>query len=761
MNRDICWMKGNMQKTSILICTMLVFIFMAVTPIQNCSIVPTWKTIYVDDDNINGPWDGTLAHPYRHIQDGINAASAGDTVFVYNGMYLEHITVNKKISLTGESQEGTSIDADGIDSTVEIFSDNVTIKNFTIKNCENNLTQAGINILSNGNTITDNIITRNHGRGIRLIHSSDNHVENNSLIENYCDDIFLENGATHNTIKNNILQATTSWSNYSDGIWLDHSSDNLIESNEIMHMKLYVGISLYNGSHNNIVKQNFIHDNFPDFHDQSNIIQISDSDSNDIVDNELQNNEGTGMAVVFSNYNEIRGNTIESSLSRNGISFISCISSIIENNTISLIEHGIRIEVYSRDNIIRSNTVTNNDYGIYFSGTDDSDHHPSNNIVKMNNIVDNNYGIYITVDSFYGPSTQNKIFQNNFITNTQNAYDRCSNIWDNGTNGGNYWDDYSGNDMNGDGVGDTPYNISGGNNQDHYPFMVQDGWFQNRPPNIPSNPNPAPNATGVSRLPTLLWDEGDPNSEDTVTYQIKLGKTNDYPDDALPVIATVTYPASQTRIQYTIPQNQKLAGLAQYTWRIVATDGHGRISTGNAWRFTTRLITDYPCFLAGTQVTLTDGSYKNIEDVKVGDLVKSYDDVNKKEITGIVTKTLRHTPEEMTDYYVVVNNKLRVTPNHCIYVDGSWVPAGDLVAGDRVSTSKTAVRSIEKVYTQVPTYDLVVQPVGMQTIALNGVLHGTQQNSVQSQSLPYFADGILTQKKSADLVPVGNPLTPT
>ncbi|MBS3802690.1 MAG: hypothetical protein KGY65_08065, partial [Candidatus Thermoplasmatota archaeon] len=33
------------------------------------------NTIYVDDDNIDGPWDGSIEHPFQYIQDGINAAS--------------------------------------------------------------------------------------------------------------------------------------------------------------------------------------------------------------------------------------------------------------------------------------------------------------------------------------------------------------------------------------------------------------------------------------------------------------------------------------------------------------------------------------------------------------------------------------------------------------------------------------------------------------------------------------------------------------
>lgn len=65
------------------------------------------------------------------------------------------------------------------------------------------------------------------------------------------------------------------------------------------------------------------------------------------------------------------------------------------------------------------------------------------------------------------------------MDNTDNAYDEANNIWDDGYPfGGNYWDDYNGADINDDGIGDIPYNISGGENLDLYPFMEPNGWLK-------------------------------------------------------------------------------------------------------------------------------------------------------------------------------------------------------------------------------------------------------------------------------------------
>ena len=73
----------------------------------------------------------------------------------------------------------------------------------------------------------------------------------------------------------------------------------------------------------------------------------------------------------------------------------------------------------------------------------------------------------------------NIFYHNNFVDNDIDAYDSSINIWnDEYPSGGNFWSNYTGTDSDGDGIGDTPYSIMGGTNQDRYPYLKYKGWLQ-------------------------------------------------------------------------------------------------------------------------------------------------------------------------------------------------------------------------------------------------------------------------------------------
>ena len=64
--------------------------------------------VYVDASNDSGTEDGSQAHPYNTITEGITAAMSNDEdhrkVYVANGEYREQVTIDEEVELYGESK---------------------------------------------------------------------------------------------------------------------------------------------------------------------------------------------------------------------------------------------------------------------------------------------------------------------------------------------------------------------------------------------------------------------------------------------------------------------------------------------------------------------------------------------------------------------------------------------------------------------------------------------------------------------------------
>ena len=153
---------------------------------------------------------------YTTIQDAIDAAGPGDTVYVYGGMYLENVLVDNPLSLIGEGMNTTRIDSGGWGSVMRVTSDWVNVSGFTLTNAGTGIFDVGLDLDNAHNCrIVNNNVSSNKIHGIFLSYSDNNTISNNIASLNRFKGIGLE-FSNNNTIVNNNASY-----NYR-GIWLDY-----------------------------------------------------------------------------------------------------------------------------------------------------------------------------------------------------------------------------------------------------------------------------------------------------------------------------------------------------------------------------------------------------------------------------------------------------------------------------------------------------------------------------------------------------------
>ncbi len=277
--------------------------------------VDTIDTLYVDDDG---------SADYTRIQDAINAANPGDTIFVYNGLYPENITVDKEVHITGESRSDTIVK---INDTVlpsarspeyypigMVTADSVVIESlsililgdagnsvyngFILQDCSNvviqncdikalwmpdlSLVQGGaIKIIGETATTSNNQIIGcditpggPYGtvEGITLFNTRDTTISGCTIYENAVSVRIDE--TSQGTIIENCIMYQSVYSDNGDGIKI-FGSENIIVDNDIFNFTS--AIRLY-GSYNKIVNNDI-------YANKHGILSLSDNTQNRIINN--------------------------------------------------------------------------------------------------------------------------------------------------------------------------------------------------------------------------------------------------------------------------------------------------------------------------------------------------------------------------------------------------------------------------------------------------------------------------------------------
>ena len=372
------------------------------------------KTIVVPDD-------------YLTIADAIKKAGDGDTIYIkngnYNGPINQTVVIGKTISIIGEDAAKTVINFYPAWVTYIIFGSDLSHYAYSLEINANNVKISNLTI----NTL--------------LLGDHPKHNRNQDICVN----------GDNSEIYGNILNTD---------VVLTGSYNRFFENNSTKKLKLsgYLGDGNVQWCTYNSVYEN-------------NIVNSSIESSSGSYNTIYSNTVSIGGIEVggTSEYVLVYGNTIingpasvSSGFSGNGIG-VSSTKNTVACNSIINCSNGISLYQGNNNTVVGNLIINCTGAGLRrVEGT---------NCRIYANYVTNNF-VGVTAEKNY-ESANNLFYDNNFINNVQQSYldAATSDWWDNGIQG-NYWSDYNGKDMNGDGIGESPYELAGkGNGSDRYPLM--------------------------------------------------------------------------------------------------------------------------------------------------------------------------------------------------------------------------------------------------------------------------------------------------
>jgi parallel beta-helix repeat protein len=225
---------------------------------------------------------------YSSLQQAVDNATAGDTIYVSTGLYAEQLSVEKSISLEGEDASTTVINF--FATVLNISAGDVSVSDFTIRysgcacfgDCSVNVTDSQNTNITNNNIVSDQF-------GIQ-VHNVSRAIIAHNKVTHTGDSAISVLASSRVSVVGNTVTA-------SDGIYLNNSSESVIQENTISCSR-GTGIMTYQ-SNENTFSGNDISVNM------SSVISLSESDNNTFFDNNLTSYSPNGLFFWQSSNNTI------------------------------------------------------------------------------------------------------------------------------------------------------------------------------------------------------------------------------------------------------------------------------------------------------------------------------------------------------------------------------------------------------------------------------------------------------------------------
>lgn len=324
------------------------------------------------------------------IKEAIGVSKAFDTIMIKKGTFKEYnIIVDKPLTIVGENYP--VIDGESKGEIFTIISDHVTLD--------------GLFIINVGTSYTEDYAA------VRIKRSKHFSIQN-LVLEKLFFGIYLEKSSDGKVYHNKIIGDAEEEYNSGNGIQLWYSQNIVIDKNIITHVRdgIYLEFSNFCTITNNISNDNVrygLHFMFS---------------NDDLYENNTFENNGAGVAVMFSKKIQMYGNVFKDNwgpasygVLLKEINDSEIIGNTFENNTI-----GINIEGSNRVNY-ENNDFISNGWAIKSRGA-----------CYTNWFVNNNF-LYNSFDLAYNSKLNDNKFEHN------------------------YWSNYTGYDLDKDGIGDVPY----------------------------------------------------------------------------------------------------------------------------------------------------------------------------------------------------------------------------------------------------------------------------------------------------------------